>query len=90
MHLSDSLSEDCVCGHCRAEHFDFVDRIDSKNNKPYRQWVDKGLGKCLRCFCEEFRKQEEKSEKSSPTFNHAHTEDDDKKENLAQDSSGLR
>jgi len=49
--------EICKCGHSRKEHFDFIDRLDKKMNRPYRQWVAKGLGKCSKCSCEEFREK---------------------------------
>jgi hypothetical protein len=56
LHKANSSSETCDCGHLRSEHFDFIDRIDMRMNRPYRQWVAKGLGKCSKCSCQEFKK----------------------------------
>lgn len=50
-------NEICECGHSRLEHFDFIERLEKQMNRPYRQWVAKGLGKCRNCNCKEFRKK---------------------------------
>ena len=56
--MKEMSEEICECGHLRAEHFDFIDCLDKKKNRPYREYVAKGLGKCSRCSCEEFKKKE--------------------------------
>jgi hypothetical protein len=37
------IEENCKCAYLRNEHFDFIDHMDRKMNRPYRQWVAKGL-----------------------------------------------
>jgi len=48
------MSEICECGHSRTEHLDIIEHWDKKLNRPYRQWVAKGLGKCSKCDCKVF------------------------------------
>jgi len=50
-----STKEKCKCGHFITEHLDFIDYLDKKMNRPYREWVAKGLGKCSKCDCKQFR-----------------------------------
>ena len=45
--------EECKCGHSRNEHFDFIEGI-TKENKPFRRYFPKGLGKCQRCDCKKY------------------------------------
>jgi hypothetical protein len=47
--------EKCKCGHLMSEHLDFIDRLDKKMNRSYREWVAKGLGKCSKCDCSQFK-----------------------------------
>ena len=47
--------EKCKCGHFITEHLDFIDYLDEKKSRPYREWVAKGLGKCSKCDCKQFR-----------------------------------
>ena len=47
--------EKCKCGHFMTEHLDFIDHLDKKMNRPYREWVAKGLGKCSKCDCKQFK-----------------------------------
>jgi hypothetical protein len=46
----------CKCGHKKVEHLDFIDRLDAKRNRHYREYVAMGFGKCQKCDCDYFKK----------------------------------
>ena len=46
----------CKCGHIKNDHFDFIDRLDAQRNRPYKEYVAKGFGKCQKCDCDYFKK----------------------------------
>ena len=46
----------CKCGHTKTDHFDCIDRYDAQRNRPYKEYVAKGFGKCQKCKCDYFKK----------------------------------
>jgi hypothetical protein len=49
-------NELCKCGHTKAEHADYIERLDVIQNRRYREYVTVGFGKCKKCDCDYFKK----------------------------------